>query len=173
MSSQMFMLMAYALLLDAGLYGAGIHWLKYPANIMVILMVCMGIYLVRTIMANAYLPPQAQSRKTMIFLIVAVAFSVVLAIAAVNLFGDLSAPAAEDANDHSALTLFIVASVGLLISLIAAMIKKVSDKNNTMIKRWRMFKYHSNKTRAVRIRLIFQYHNALPKGCIVIGVWNR
>lgn len=130
--NQMFLLMFYALLLDSGLYGAGIHWLKYPANIMVIIMVCMGIYLIRTIAANAYLPPKAQNRKTVISLIIAISFSVVLVIAAFNLFGNLSAQfAVEDANDNSALILFIVSAAGLLISLIVAIIKKINDKNDS------------------------------------------
>ena len=80
------MLMFYALLLDSGLYGAGIRWMRYPANIMVIIMVCMSIYLIRTIAASAYLPPKAQSRKTVISLIIAIAFSVVLAVTASHLF---------------------------------------------------------------------------------------
>ena len=44
--NQMFMLMFYALLLEAGLYGLGVRWLNYPANIITIISVCMGIYLV-------------------------------------------------------------------------------------------------------------------------------
>lgn len=130
--NQMFMLMFYALFLDTGLYGAGIRWLKYPANIMVIIMICMCIYLIRTITANAYLPPKVQSRKTIVSLIIAIVFSVVLAIAAFNLFGNLSTQAAvEAANDNSALILFIVSAVGLLISLIAAIIKKVNSENDS------------------------------------------
>lgn len=130
--NQMFMLMFYALLLDSGLYGAGIHWVKYPANIMVIIMFCMGLYLIRTIAANAYLPPKAQNRKTIISLIIALAFSVILVIVSFNLFGNLSVQSpVEDANDNSALILFIVSAVGLLISLIVAIIKRVNNKNNS------------------------------------------
>ena len=121
--NQTFILMFYALLLDSGL--------KYPANIMVIIMVCMSIYLIRTIVANAYLPPKAQNGKTVISLIIAVALSVVFVITASSLFGNSSVQSAvEDANDHSALILFIVSAVGLLISLIVAIIKKGNDKND-------------------------------------------
>lgn len=130
--NQMFMVMIYVLLMDSGLYGIGFRWLKYPANIMVIIMVCVSIYLIRTIATNAYLPPKAQNRKTIIPLIIAVAFSVALAIAFVNIFGNLSVqPVVEEANDNSALILFIVSSVGLLISMIVAIIKKVSDKKDS------------------------------------------
>jgi len=129
--NQMFMLMFYALLLDIGLYGAGIRWLKYPANTMVIIMICMGIYLIRTIAANAYLPPKAQSRNTGISLIIAIIFSVVFVIAFLN-FGNLTLQSAvEDTNDNSALILFIVSATGLLISLIVAIIKKVNNRNDS------------------------------------------
>ena len=129
--NQMFILMFYALLIDSGLSGAGIRWLNYPANTMVIIMVCMGIYLVRTIASNAYLPPKAQPRKTVISLFLAITFSIVLVIASFNLFGDLSVqPAVEGANDNSALILFFVSAVGLLISLTVVIIKMVNDKRD-------------------------------------------
>lgn len=129
--NQMFMLMFYTLLLDIGLYGAGIRWMNYPANIMVIIMVYMIIYLVRTIAANAYLPPKAQNRKTAISLIIAICFSVVLVISGFSIFGDLSAtrPELDNAGDNSAFILFIISAAGLLISLIVVIIKKVNEKN--------------------------------------------
>lgn len=127
--NQMFMLLFYALLIDGGLYGAGLRWLNYPANIMVILMVCMCIYLVRTITANAYLPPKAQNRKHIVFLIMLTAFSVVAAIAAVNLLQHVpDQSVVEVADDYSAIILFIISVVALLISLVAVIINKVNNK---------------------------------------------
>lgn len=129
--NQMFMLMFYALLLDSGLYGTGIRWLQYPANIMVIIMACMGIYLIRTIAANAYLPPKTRSKKTVISLIIAIIFSIVLAIAAFYLLRNISVSSAvKNANDNSALILFIVSAGGLLISLLAAILNKINNKRN-------------------------------------------
>lgn len=127
--NNLFMLMFFALLVDAGLYGLGIHWLKYPANVMVIISVCMSIYLVLTIAANAYLPPKTSSRKNLVFVITTVAFSAVLAIAAFELFGKSSVITTEGSNDNSALILFSVAAVGLIISLIVAVIKRVNNRN--------------------------------------------
>lgn len=126
--NNMFMLMFFALLIDVGLYGMGIRWLNYPADIMVIIMVCMGIYLISTIAANAYLPPKTSSRKNLVLIIIAIAFSVILAIAAFNLFGNSSIQFhGENTDDNSALILFIVSAVGLLISLIIAVLKKVNQ----------------------------------------------
>jgi hypothetical protein len=130
--NQMFLIMFYALFIDAGLYGAGIRWLNYPSNIMVIIMVCMSVYLARTIFANAYLPPKAQNKKTVAALILSIVFSVVCGIAAFALFGNFPArSAASDLNDNSALILFIVSAVGLIIALIAAVIRKINDRNDS------------------------------------------
>ena len=129
--NQMFILMSYALLFDLGLYGFGIRWLKYPLNTMVIIIVSMSIYLIRIIVANAYLPPKAQNRKTIISLIIAIAFSILLVRTSFNLFGNPSTQSAVESADSSyALILFIVSGVGLLISLIVAIIKKANDKND-------------------------------------------
>lgn len=122
---QMFMIMFYALLIDAGLSGFGIHWLNYPVNIMVIIVVCMSVYLIRLIAANAYLPPKASIRRSVISLVIAVALSVALVIAPGDLFGNLPS---GDLNFNSAVILFIVSAVGLLVSLVVAILRKVNDK---------------------------------------------
>ena len=122
--NQMFMLMFFALLIDSGLYGAGVRWLDYPANVMVIISACISIYLVRLIALSAYHPPKTQSR-TQITLIIAIIISSALAVL-------LSiTQIADKTNDNSAMILFIVSAAGLLGILIAAVIKKInSSKDN-------------------------------------------
>lgn len=126
--NQMFMILFYALLIDCSLYGAGIRWLAPPSNTMVIIVACMAVYLVRVIAANAYLPPQAHGRKTLKFLVLSVIFAIGLGVTAARLFQD--APAEAGSNDNTALILFIVSAVGLVISLIVALVKKADDKNS-------------------------------------------
>ena len=128
--NSMFLLLSYTLLLDAGLYGMGIRWLNYPANIVVIMAVCMSIYLVRIVAANAYLPPDAQKRKTMLVFKITVALCISAAVAAFYVFSNASTRTAGDGNDHSAIILFIVSAVGLLISLVVALIKRANDKKD-------------------------------------------
>ena len=129
--NQMFLLTFY-LLLEAGPYGMGIRWLEYPVNSMVIIILSMSVYLVRTIAANAYLPPKADSKKTVASLLIAIGCSVALAAAVFSFFKNSSAPfSAQAANDHSALILFLVSVVGLFLSLIAAIIRKRNDKNDS------------------------------------------
>ena len=128
--NQTFMLMFYALLVDSGLYGFGIRWLNYPGNVMVIIIAFMSIYLVRLIAYNAYLPPKAHSRKTVVFLLLAIVFSIVIAIAGLNYFRESTAQIIEPTNDFSALILMIVSGVGLLIALLVAVIRKVNNKDD-------------------------------------------
>lgn len=128
--NQMFVLMFYAIFFNSGLYSFGIRWLDYPANVMVIATICMGIYLIRIIALNAYLPPKAQNRKTVIALIMAIIFSIALTIASIKLFGQSPSQIAENTNDNSAIILMIVSVVGLLGALFMAVIKKVNNKND-------------------------------------------
>jgi len=128
--NQMFMLISYALLIDTGLYGQGIRWLEYPGNIMAIFLVCMGIYLVRLIASNAYLPAKAHNQKTMVALILAIVFSITLTITAITLFRNSATQIVESTNDNSAWILFIISAVGLLVVLITAVIKKASNKDD-------------------------------------------
>ena len=121
--NQMFKLMFFALLIDSGLYGAGVRWLDYPANVMVIISTCISIYLIRLISLSAYHPPKTQNR-TQTTLIVSIIVSIALA-AALSI-----AQIAEKNNDNSAPMLFIVSAVGLLGTLIAAVIKKINSSKN-------------------------------------------
>jgi Flp pilus assembly protein TadB len=121
--NQMFMLMFFALLIDSGLYGAGVRWLDYPANVVVIISACISIYFVRLIVLSAYHPPKTQSR-TQITLIIAIIISSALAVL-------LSiTQIADKTNDNSAMILFIVSAAGLLGILIAAVIKKINSSKD-------------------------------------------
>ncbi len=118
------MLLFYALLLEAGLYGLGVRWLNYPANIITIISACMGIYLVRLFINNAYLSPAALRRKKAISLIMAFIFFIPLIATGFFLFyhqgqGMLSA--------RYPYILMIIFAVGLLCSLIVFAIQKAED----------------------------------------------
>lgn len=127
--NQTFILMFYFLMLEVGLHSAGVKWLAYPANILVIIMICMGIYLVRLIAANAYLPPRANNSKTLIIIVIAISISWVI-IELIST-GKLSLPlVAYESNDNSAIILFTVSVIGLIIAGIVAMIKRINDKKD-------------------------------------------
>ena len=129
--NQCFLLLLYGILIDTALNGAGVKWLPYPANMMALLTVCGGIYQVRIILGNAYLPPGESAprkrRKTMIL----AAFSVaVAAVAAVVLLRSSVLPVQDAASggDISSIVLFIISAVSLVIALVAGLIQRRRDK---------------------------------------------
>ena len=126
--NQMFILMTFLLFINNGLHGAGITWLAYPSNIMVIVTVCLSIYLVRLIASNAYLPTSRISSK--LRLIVAVIFSVIVGISAIALFLRSPAEITEVTNDNGAIILMTISAVGLIIALGFGLIKKLNDKDD-------------------------------------------
>ncbi|HHX25788.1 MAG TPA: hypothetical protein GX721_03875 [Firmicutes bacterium] len=128
--NQSFMLMFSLLMLDAGLYGFGLRWLAYPANVICIITVCMIIYLARVIASDSYLSPKAQGSTPIMRLTPIVVFSIIMAIAAAILSGRLSfLRIVRSPEDNSAIILFIVSFVGLIIALIVTIIKRVNNKD--------------------------------------------
>lgn len=128
--NQMFLLMFYALLFNCGLHGAGITWLPYPANVMVIIAACMGVYLIKLVALNAYLPTKALNRNGVIGVVMITVFSIVLAISVVLLLMRSSVGVAGDTADNSAVILVIISAVGLLGTAITAAIKRANNKND-------------------------------------------
>lgn len=125
--SQMFELMSFALLIDIVLHGLGIRWLNYPNNTMTIVLACSGIYLVRQIIAGAFQHPKIQKRKVSIITLI---ITIVLAVVAVITLSKLPASTVENTDDYSAYIIFGVSVAGLLAAGIAAVIKKIRDKND-------------------------------------------
>lgn len=131
--NQCFLLLLYGILIDAGLNGFGVKWLPYPANMMALLTVCAGIYQVRIIMGNAYLPPGAKAAHTRRNIIIMAVFSVAVAAVASVIFIRYNAQPpvnAGNGEDNSALILFVLSGVSLLIALVAGIVQRRRDKEN-------------------------------------------
>ena len=119
--NQMFMIMYWVLLLNCGLHGAGIKWLTYPIDVM-------GVYLVRLIAFNAYLPPKANNKKPITFLIIAIFFSIALVIAITKFFGQ---PLTQIVSDRNLTRIIIIIpAVAVIISLIVIGIKRKNSKDD-------------------------------------------
>ncbi len=131
--NQCFLLLLYGILIDTALNGLGVKWLPYPANMMALLTVCAGIYQVRIILGNAYLPPGAKAAHTRRSIIIMAVFSVAVAAVASVIFIRNSAPLPADTGngeDNSAWILLIISGVSLLIALAAGIIQRMRDKEN-------------------------------------------
>ena len=121
---QCFMLLLYLILIDTALSGAGVQWLPYPANMMALLTVCAGIYQTRLILGGAYLPPGEKASQRQRKTVIIVGFSMAVAgIAAVILIrsrlGGTTASTGD--GDNSALVLFVISAVSLLIILLSGL----------------------------------------------------
>lgn len=129
---QSFLLLLYLILIDTALNGLGVTWLPYPANMMALLTVCAGLYQTRLVTGGAYVPPgeEKSARRKKTFVIVG--FSVaVAAIAAVLLVrgGFVQPLAATGQEDNSALVLFIISAVSLVILLVGSIASRRQSKN--------------------------------------------
>ena len=126
--NQMFTVMTFAFLINVVLYGAGIRLLEHPTDTMVIVTTCSVIYLIRLIIAGAYKQPGIAKRKTtVITLILAATIAVVFAINLRN----LPVGIVESTSDYSAYILMGVSVIGLISVLIAGVIKKKQDRDDT------------------------------------------
>jgi hypothetical protein len=124
--SQMFSVLSVALLANIVLYGLGIRWLDYPTDVMVIVVVCLGIYLVRTIMAGACPHTHIKMKK---FAIIMVADAAALAFALALILRETPAIAAESADTNYAVIILMGVSIAALAaSGIASIVRKRRDK---------------------------------------------
>lgn len=124
--NQTFFLLFYLLLLDAGLYGFGFRWINYPANIILILTLCGGIYLIRLIYKNAYVGPSMGKEKTVFKVLLAIILSVVC-------FLWLQGKGLEMNNaliDNTAIILFIASTILLIITMVVGLIRWKQNKND-------------------------------------------
>ncbi|MCL1821095.1 MAG: hypothetical protein FWG36_10650 [Oscillospiraceae bacterium] len=128
--NQMFMIMTYLMFINIGLHGFGIEWIGYPAGTLLIVVVCLTVYLVRLIASNAYLPVKEQSGKKKF--IGALIGSIVIAIA-ISFFivpNQTQVDVSETLNVDGSVVLMIVSGVGLIIALVAELIKRANNRND-------------------------------------------
>ncbi len=80
MGNQMFVLLYFLLVANSLLHNFNVKWLEAPADSMVLATACMGVYIVRLIKMDAYLPARVQgTRKPYVTVIPVFIFAFVLA----------------------------------------------------------------------------------------------
>lgn len=126
--NQAFVMLLYLLLLDTGLYGFGFRWVSYPANIMIILTVCSGIYVVRLIAGNALVGPLSKNEKPVLKSVLMVLCSVSVAMFIIVLIKNAGFISSDRINDMSAPILFITAAVAIIIAIVTAVIKRTQNR---------------------------------------------
>jgi len=123
-----FMLLLYLLLLDTGLYGFGFRWVGYPANIMIILTLCCGIYVVRLIAGGAYVGPYAKYEKPVLRTVLMVLCSVCAAGLIIVFFKNAGFSNPDQVNDMSAPILLISSITALIIAAVTGVIIRKQNK---------------------------------------------
>jgi len=117
-------LLMYMLMIDAGLYGFGFRWIDYPANIMIIVTICAGIYLIRLINSNAYVGPSMDNRRPVLRVMLAVAMTVAVAAGIAILLRHVSFTNTAQLNEMSAPIMFITAGIAMIIALVTLIIRR-------------------------------------------------
>ena len=128
--NQTFILQLYLLLIDAALYGLGFRWINYPANIMIILSICSGIYVIRLIAANAFLGPSAKTQRPLLKVVLTVFLAILVSVAVLVLAKNTSLSSPGHIEEISAPILFVTAGVALLIAFITFFISQARDRDD-------------------------------------------
>ncbi len=126
--NQSFQLLFYLIMIDAGLYGFGIKWVAYPANVVIIATVTCGIYLVRLIRAQSLIGPTKNHRRPLTKISITVLLATLCAFVFTMLASRFDLIHAEEAADSSAIIMFITSIVALVIVSGWLMISRLSQK---------------------------------------------
>lgn len=126
--NQCFLLLLYLLLIDAGLSGFGWRWLAYPANIMVLVTICSGIYVVRLLAANAYVGPARGEDKAVGHTILTSATAVAIALAVLFVLKNTRLVPRTGINDAAAPILLITAAVATTVALTVGILNRLQNK---------------------------------------------
>ncbi|HRY13341.1 MAG TPA: hypothetical protein P5309_07185 [Syntrophomonadaceae bacterium] len=126
--NQCFLLLLYLLLIDGGLYGFGFRWVEYPANIMILLTLCSGIYVVRLIAANAYVGPNKGKDRTAVRTIMTSAAAVLTGLVVVYLLKSVDLVSKAGIDEIAAPVLFITAAVAITVAVTVGVLNRIQTR---------------------------------------------
>ena len=128
--NQAFVMLLYLLMLDAGLYGFGFRWISYPANVMIILTLTAGIYVIRLITANAFVGPAAKTEKPLMTVVMTMFFAALISAAILVLMNKTSFSSPGQIEEISAPLLFITAGVAMVVAITTLIIKRIQNRED-------------------------------------------
>lgn len=122
--SQSFFLIVMMLLLDIAVDSLGFRWMEYSTRVFLIVLVCSGVYTIRTITSGAFVAPGVSVSSAWIKVAGTLAVAAAVALVAFKLLG-------KDANsgtgDNGSMILVLVSGGMLLASVVVAWIKRKKD----------------------------------------------
>jgi len=128
--NQSFLMLLYLLMIDAGLYGYGFRWVDYPANVMIVISICAGIYVVRLITSNAYVGPSTEKGKPVLKAFLTTLIAVAVAITFIVLLKNASFSGTDQIDDMAAPILFIIAAIAIIIAVTTSIIIKIRNNSD-------------------------------------------
>ncbi|OPL08557.1 MAG: hypothetical protein AVO33_10020 [delta proteobacterium ML8_F1] len=128
--NQSFLLLMYLLLIDGGLYGFGLRWIEYPGNIMLIISLVSGIYVVRVIINQAYVGPRPEIQRPVRRMLVMVFLAVAVAMATLGVLAFLGTVKVNELKDMTAPLLAITSLSALMVAGLTGLIIKRQNKDN-------------------------------------------
>jgi hypothetical protein len=110
---QSFFMLVFLLMIDMLLYNMGIRWVEYPTNVFIIVLLCNGIFLIRSILNGAFLAPKQKAGSYLVISIV----TTVLSLAALVLVAIFVKPhVAEKPTSGIGVILLLAISWGVIIA---------------------------------------------------------
>jgi hypothetical protein len=128
--SQMFGLLYFLLLFDAGLYGFGFRWAAYPANVMILVTFCGGLFVTRLIKANAYVGPAGKSEKPVRKVVYTMVAAGVVAAGTLLLTKALGLEVTSRVEEFAASAFVISVLVAGAIGVIVAVVEKKQNRQS-------------------------------------------
>ncbi len=128
--NQTLIMLLYLLMLDVGLYGFGFRWVSYPTNVMIILLICSGIYAVRLIAANAYVGPAPEKEKPFIKVFLTTVLAVAVSASILFLVKNSSFSDSSQIEEMAAPLLLITAGVAVVIAVTTTVINRIQNRRD-------------------------------------------
>jgi len=117
-------------MLDAGLNGFGFRWVSYPANVMIILSICSGIYVVRLVSANAFVGPSTEKEKPFLKVFLTMVLAVAVSVAILVLLKNANFSNPSQIDEMAAPLMFITAGVAIVIAVTTIIINRIQNKKD-------------------------------------------
>jgi len=127
--NQTFLLLLYLLMFDVVLYGMGVKWASYPANVLMILALGAGIYVIRLIAAGAFVGPSPKTQKPLLKVSLTLIPAILAAAAILVIAKNAGMAGSGPSEDISAPVMFVGAGLALLVAAATFVIGKRRSKD--------------------------------------------
>lgn len=123
--NQTFSLLVILLMLDTLAYNLGFRWMKYPTNVFLIVLVCCGVYFIRSVLHGAFAAPGQKRGKTISMTLGIMALSMAAVTIVSSLFGRSGS---TEKSQGGGLLLAAVSGGILLVGVVIQVVKNRKER---------------------------------------------